>query len=123
MQTQNAVVVYRLQSEKGEIVFHRDQGKPATLEYDGKLYTEDSLSFVQTPMGLAVSILLDAVPDAKSRNLTVVIPDANCLPESRSVPIETFAVLTTELSSLIGPDGVSGQIHSYQVIPLSGLAW
>lgn len=116
-------VEYRLQGDKGEIVFRRAAESSAVLEFGGTLYTGDALNCVQTPMGLAVSILLDAVPDLESRWLTVVIPDANSLPGLKSVPIETFAMLTTEKSSLSGPDGVTGQIQSSEIVPLSGIAW
>src|SRR5678816_236960 len=68
--------------------------------------------------------IAETSPDRDTVWITVMIPDAHCPANARSVAVNSFAVLTTKRTSIAGPSGVSGQVDVYKVIsPLSGNAW
>ena len=73
------------------------------------------------PLGTLVSVYVDAAPDAWARTLTLMLPDIN-LEEGRETPFTTFAMLTRHLTSIGGPDLVTGQLQEYELIPLHGTA-
>jgi len=115
---------YHLQGKDVQIVFRRGDDQPMTLEYNGQAYSGETLTCEQTMVGLAVSILVEAQEDNYTIWLTVIIPEANCPPEHRSVHVDTFAVFTTKRTSFGGPDLVDGQIDLYRLVfPLAGNAW
>lgn len=94
------------------------------LEYDGKVFSGRQLHREVTVLGLAVSAIPETSPDRDTVWITVMIPDAHCPANARSVAVNSFAVLTTKRTSIAGPSGVSGQVDVYKVIsPLSGNAW
>jgi hypothetical protein len=118
------VTEYHLRGEGAEIVFHKGKDDDMKLEYNHKVFSGRALSREVTTLGLAVSVILEASPDLGTVWLTVIIPDANCPDGARSIPINSFAVVTDKRTSIAGPPGVSGQVDVYKsVLPLTGNAW
>lgn len=118
------VTEYHLRGDDMEIAFHRGSDEDMKLTYNGKVFSGRALSRETTVLGLAVSAMLKAAPDLDTVWLTVVIPDARCPENAKSIPVTTFAVITTKRTSILGPPGVSGQVDTYKVVfPLQGNAW
>lgn len=118
------VTEYRLSAPDTEIAFHRGPDDEMRLEYNGRAFSGRQLHREVTLIGLAASAMLEANPDRDTVWITVMIPDAHCPADARSVTINSFAVLTTRRTSIAGPSAVSGPIEMYKVIaPLNGNAW
>jgi hypothetical protein len=73
------------------------------------------------PLGTLVAVYVDAAPDAWARTVTLMLPDIN-LEDGRDTPFTTFAMLTRHLTSIGGPNLVTGQLQEYELIPLHGTA-
>jgi hypothetical protein len=67
-----------------------------------------------------VTVSLEGEPDLYTMTLTLAVPPINL--EGKEAPFTTFAVLTTNRTSIGGPDLVNGQIASYEIVPLTGEA-
>lgn len=115
------VTEYQLAAEGGRIGF-RGGAEDAVLEYDGRRFSGEALRREQTPFGTTVSAVVEAIPDLQTVVLSVTVPEGNRPSTERSIPIRTFAVLTTERTSIGGPGLVTGQLQTYQVVPLEGTA-
>lgn len=115
---------YHLHGDGTDVVFHRGNDDEMRLQYNGKVFSGRELHRELTVLGLTASALVEASPDLHTIWFTVVIPDARCPANARSIPVTTFAVLTTKRTSIAGPAGVAGQIEVYKVVcPLTGNAW
>jgi len=118
------VTEYHLQGDGMTLVFHRGDDEEMRLEYNDKVFSGRALYRETTVLGLVVSAIVETIPDLHTVFLTVIIPEAHCPPDARSVPVSTFAVFTTKRTSIAGPDLVSGQIDVYKLVsPLTGNAW
>lgn len=118
------VTEYHLHGDSTEIVFHRGNDDETKLEYNHRIFSGRELHRTVTTLGLAVSAILETSPDRGTVWLTVIIPDARCPAEARSIPINSLAVITDKRTSIAGPAGVSGQIDVYKtVLSLTGNAW
>ena len=73
--------------------------------------------------GFMPSVVLEQAPDLHTITLTLAIPAANIPDNMKSIPVKTFAVRTTNKTSIAGPELVEGQIQSYEVLALEGNAW
>ncbi len=76
-----------------------------------------------TELGLMLSVILKHAQDSHTIILSIALPSANRPEDMRSIPVETFAVLTTALSSSNGPQEVEGQIENYKIVNLKGNVW
>lgn len=118
------VTEYHLSGDGAEIVFHKGKDDEMKLEYNHKVFSGRELYREVTTFGLAASAILEAHPDRGTVWFTVIIPDARCPADARSIPINSFAVVTDKRTSIAGPPGVPGQIDVYKaVLPLTGNGW
>jgi hypothetical protein len=114
------VTEYRLTGEDLKIVLHDGPGDAASLEYNGKIFRGRALYHDQTALGRVISIHLESIPDLHTVFLSLAVPEANRPSDQRAVAVSTFATITTTRTSIGGPGLVSGQIRTYQVVPLKG---
>ena len=81
----------------------------------------DEIAVERGPLGRLVTITLESVPDLHTLTVTLVLPDLGGL--SRPItPFRTFAVLTTNRTTIGGPNLVAGPIQLYRVIKGDGTA-
>jgi hypothetical protein len=74
-------------------------------------------------LGQLVTGYLDAMPDAATFYLTLVLPEFNGIsPMADPVSFSTLAILTTQLTSIAGPALVEGALQEYAVLELDGTA-
>jgi hypothetical protein len=114
------VTEYHLVAEDVKIVYRDGTEETASLEYNGQIYRGRALYHDQTALGRVISIHLESIPDLHTVFLSLAVPEANRPSDQRSVPVSTFATITTTRTSIGGPGLVSGQIRTYQVVPLKG---
>lgn len=120
-------VRYLLEGEEVVIAFMPAAGTPALLEYRD---SARSLSFAgdevdltsASALGQMASVLLEAVPDAYARYLTLLVPEVNQDENQLEVPVRTLAILTDHLTSIAGPRLVEGALQRYEVVALEGVA-
>src|SRR5689334_2960764 len=84
------------------------------ITWDGETrsFRGDEIQVVQSPLGSLVTVLLSATPDLETVTLTLVIPAMNV--DANGEPLRTFAVRTTNRTSIGGPALVKGQIQTYK---------
>jgi hypothetical protein len=85
-----------------------------------KSYRGEEVRTTDTELGRLVTVLVEAVPDLHTITLTLVVPAVNV--SANEEPVQTFAVFTTELTSIAGPRLVKGQIDRYETVHLAGKA-
>jgi len=117
------VTEYHLSADDTRIVFHHKEGDEMTLEYNGMVFRGRPLYREDTALGLIVSVQLENTPDLQTVFLSVAVPEANRPSNMKSVSVSSFAVFTTNRTTIAGPDGISGQVRDYKVLSLSGNAW
>lgn len=117
------VTQYHLSGDGMQITYHVGLPDEVRLQYNGTTYQGRALYQEDIMSGHVVSVILESVPDLHTVSLSVTVPRANCPSNMRSIPIQTFAVITTGRTSIGGPALVSGQIQSYKLVPLTGNAW
>jgi hypothetical protein len=73
------------------------------------------------PLGRLVTVTLESVPDLHTLTVTLVLPDLGGI--SRPITsFRTFAVLTTNRTTIGGPSLVAGPIQLYRVVRGDGTA-
>jgi hypothetical protein len=73
------------------------------------------------PLGRLVTVTLESVPDLHTITVTLVLPDLGGV--SRPITsFRTFAVLTTNRTTIGGPSLVAGPIQLYRVVRGDGTA-
>jgi len=81
----------------------------------------DAITVEPGPLGRLVTITLESVPDLHTLTVTLVLPDFGGI--SRPItPFRTFAVLTTNRTTIGGPALVPGPIQLYRVVRGDGTA-
>jgi hypothetical protein len=70
--------------------------------------------------GIEVTALVEQVADLRSVRLRLILPKVNV--GADATPFAAVAVLTTELTTIAGPDLVEGPLHFYEVRPVGGTA-
>lgn len=90
--------------------------------WDGQTYSfrGDEIQVVESPLGRLVTVTLSAIPDLETVTLTLVVPAMNV--DANGEPLRTFAVKTTNRTSIGGPALVKGQLQTYQRYALTGRA-
>jgi hypothetical protein len=117
------VTQYHLSGEDLEIVVCAGTGDAPTLEYNGQIFQGPALREEQTALGLVLSAIVETIPDLHTVTLSVAVPEGNRPSTDRSISISSFATFVTERTSIGGPALVSGQLRTYQHVPLEGNAW
>ena len=117
---------YHLSGDGVKIVFSMENEKPE-LVYEDKLgehkFSGSQIDLEKIQLGLLPSVVLDAVPDSHTITLALAVPAANRPDEVKSISVKTFAVRTTNRTSIGGPDLLEGQIQKYEIYILEGNAW
>ena len=112
---QQTQITYARLGEQALLTYQVFQGPPTRSFQGDQIRTQD------TEIGTLISVTLEVIPDASETSLTVVVPQIN-LSETREQSFETVALLTTQRSSIAGPDLVVGVVQSYRIVPLEGIA-
>jgi hypothetical protein len=86
-----------------------------------RTFRGSDIRFLNSEIGVLITVTLEAVPDLKTVTLTVLIPAVN-VAASRAATIETHAFRTTARTSIAGPRLLDGQLHVYEAMKLSGRA-
>ncbi|MGH3685667.1 MAG: hypothetical protein ACRDRU_07120 [Pseudonocardiaceae bacterium] len=108
-------IIYSTSSTTGEPQFtYRDHTRD--LSFHG-----DSIEVAASPLGMLVTVLLEADPDLRTLTATLVLPDIN-LGDRQLIRFSTVVILTTHHTSIGGPALVTGPLQTYQVVELSGVA-
>jgi len=100
------------------------EGRPRFSYQDSqenKSFSGDEITVTQSPIGALVTVVIRVVPDAGSTSFSVLIPLVNLSSSAPSAPISTDGITTVHRSS-IAPALDLGQIQTYHVAKLSGLA-
>jgi hypothetical protein len=84
-----------------------------------KDFAGDEIESADTALGSEVTVTLEAVPDLHTITFTLVLPDFR-MPEYGDVAFTTFAITTTNLTSIAGPREGPGQ--TYEAVVLEGTA-
>jgi hypothetical protein len=113
---------YDLSGKGVRIAFRVGPEGAPTLEYNGRIFRGDELRYEQTAIGSVASAVLETIPDLHTISLSLAVPDANRPADARAVPVRTFAVFTTERTSIGGPGLVTGQLQEYELVSLTGEA-
>ena len=118
---------YHLAGNGVKIVFSMEDPSELELVYEDKQgerkFTGRAIYREETQLGFMPSVVLTEVPDLHRITLSLAVPSANRPDNVRSIPLKTFAVLTTSHTSISGPETVEGQIQSYEILSLEGNAW
>ncbi len=84
------------------------------------VFRGEEIRVAPSEIGKMITVTLEASPDLEVKTLTLVLPPIN-LAGSES-PVRTHAVKTLHRTSIGGPHLVRGQVLTYEVVELSGLA-
>ncbi len=90
-------------------------GSVVSITVDDRALRAPSLN--TTREGIVVRAIHEEVPDSHTLVVSVVIPQVNV--DGESVASAGFAVLTTERTSIAGPNLVSGPIQLFETRPLA----
>ena len=122
-----SVKKYHLAGDGVKIVFSMENPNELELVYEDEVgkrtFSGREIYQDKTQLGFMPSVVLDQIPDLHIKTLSLAVPSANRSDNIRSIPVKTFAVRTTTLTSINGPELVEGQIQSYETFALEGNAW
>lgn len=118
---------YHLEGNDVRITFSMENPSELELVYeykqDERKFTGRAIYREETLLGFMPSVVLEETPDQHRTTLSLAVPSANRPDNAKSIPLKTFAVKTTGLTSISGPETVEGQIQSYEIFTLEGNAW
>ncbi len=121
------VKTYLFDSAGIRLYFIGDNPDAPELTYnDGQMehkFSGTEIIREQTQCGELVSVMLEVIPDLSTTTLSLALPAANRDENIRSIAVQSFAVRTTNRTSIAGPDILEGLLQSYEVMSLDGLAW
>jgi len=89
-----------------------------SLWVDGQ--SVEGASLADTPCGLEVSAMVDAVPDLHTVELRMIVPEVNV--DDSPVTFAGVAILVRALTSIGGPRLVDGVLQFYELRPIAGTA-
>lgn len=108
-------IVYSTSSITGEPQFtYRDSTRDRS-------FSGDRITVTSSPLGTLVTVLLGAIPDGLTLTATLVLPDIN-LGDRQMIRFSTVVILTTNPTTIGGPQFVTGPLQTYQVVKLRGVA-
>lgn len=123
-----AVTTYQLSAENMNISFSTsDSGEPELLYDNGEgelKFSGREINQENTSPGLMITVTLQTIPDLGTETLSVMLPAGKRPENMRSIPLATFALITTNKTTTIaGPQMVEGQIQDYKLFELEGNGW
>ena len=124
-QPNNVPNVYQLAGDEIQITYtvSNSNGQPQ-LDYQdaqgSRTFTGNQVRSEQSPLGTLVTVFLVQTVDTGSTTLTLAVPGVN-LGTTTEQPIETFAVVTSNLFSILEMH-TPRQTQVYQVCSLQGTA-
>lgn len=124
--TRHPVTSYHLHADDLEITIDCADPKAPVMVYvtpgREERYHGKSLYVDKSPVGTLYSAAIEVIPDLHSIFFTVMVPEANCPENARSVSIETLAIQTLSQTHFAGPAVIDGQVQKYKTIHLTGIA-
>jgi len=121
------VKTYHVKGDGITLSFLGDDPAALALTYSDaqgeRKFSGVEISQQKTPAGLMVSVLMETIPDLRTVVLSLALPAANRPADMKSVALKTFAVRTTNHTSIAGPDIIEGATQTYEVLVLDGNAW
>jgi hypothetical protein len=97
---------------------------PPQLHYEGPrgtmTFIGEQLRAQGSEIGKLVTVTLEEAPDLHAISLTLLVPRVNL--DGTESTVSTVAILTTQHTSIAGPQLVSGALQSYRTLPLEGVA-
>lgn len=84
-------------------------------------FSGEEIGTQATALGTEVTVTLEAIPDAQTVTLTLLVPGIN-LGQEQEVEFATVAIETTNLTTIGGPALITGPLQTYRVIELTGTA-
>ena len=85
-------------------------------------FSDEEISRVDTPIGELVTVTVDDVPDAFIRRFTLVVPVVR-LQMGDEVEFSAIGIETTDRSgAFVPPPGPAGDLQTYRIHQLSGVA-
>ncbi|MDQ2731100.1 MAG: hypothetical protein M3Y56_05530 [Armatimonadota bacterium] len=119
----NEINLYELSGEGIRMTYSTSSiaGLPQfVVQRNGKdsLLTGGNIKSERSALGQLVTVIIESVPDLHTVTLTLALPEINA--DGTDVQLQTFAVLTTEKTSIAGPSSVTGALMTYEVVLLQG---
>ncbi|MGH8886651.1 MAG: hypothetical protein ACRDYX_16045 [Egibacteraceae bacterium] len=99
-------------------------GEPRLSYHDAtrdQSFSGDDIMVASSPLGTLVTVTLEMIPDLSTLTATLVLPGIN-LRNGEKVRFRTLAILTTNLTTIGGPQFVTGPLQTYEVVKLRGVA-
>lgn len=84
------------------------------------VFRGEEIRVAPSEIGRQITVTLEASPDLEVRTLTLLLPPINL--DGNESPVRTHAVLALHRTSIGGPHLVKGQVLTYEILPLAGLA-
>lgn len=112
---------YELRSGRTRLTYTESNiaGQPV-LTYKDLSFMGDEIQQDPQAIGLLVTVVLKAVPDAYSDLLTVLIPRVNLT--NGAAKVATEVIFTRVRTSIGGPNLVNGQVQTYTTKTFTGTA-
>ncbi|MBH8566991.1 hypothetical protein I8748_33415 [Nostoc sp. CENA67] len=85
-------------------------------------FSDTEIRTQDTEIGRQITVTLEQIPDQQTVTLTLLIPTINLPQQVIENSITTVAIITTERTSIGGPDLVNGQLQIYDILSLQGIA-
>ena len=121
------VKTYHVEGDGITLYFLGDDPAALELTYNDaqgeRKFSGKEISQQETPTGLMVSVMMEAIPDLRTVVLSLALPAANRPADMRSVMLKTFAVRTTNHTTIAEPGIIEGATQTYEVFVLDGNAW
>jgi len=98
-------------------------GQPQLTYKDMKrtlTYSGEEIRQLDSEIGQQVTVTLEYIPDLHTVTLTLILPAINV--EGTGTIFQTYAILTTHLTSIGGPELVKGVLQTYRMKTLRGTA-
>jgi len=122
-----SVKTYDLAGDDIRISFSMEDPNKLELVYEDKQgprqFSGRAITWQKAELGFMASVILEQAPDLRVVILSLAVPSANRSSDAKSIPVKTFAVQTTQRTSIGGPNLVDGQIQTHEVHMLEGNAW
>ncbi|MGH8897642.1 MAG: hypothetical protein ACRDZ4_11610 [Egibacteraceae bacterium] len=99
-------------------------GEPRLSYHDAtrdRSFSGDDIMVASSPLGTLVTVTLEFIPDLSTLTATLVLPGIN-LRNGKKVRFRTLAILTTNLTTIGGPQFVTGPLQTYEIVKLRGVA-
>ncbi len=92
-----------------------------TNKYLSLTFQADDMRVTTSPVGTLVTVDLEYIADLRTVSLTLVVPQVNLRGAATEAAVHTVALLTTQRTSIGGPELISGQVETYRTLRPRGL--